>query len=212
MNGNGASPDVIYVADWIADSHDAAGADFVIIDKKDARVYVFDGDARLRDSSPVLLGAARGDDSVPDIGSRPLSQVLPAERTTAAGRFVGERGHDTRGDDVVWVDYDAALSMHRVITTNLKERRLERLASATTADNRISYGCINVPVAFYETYLQPTFARQQAIIYVIPEVKSIQQVFGAYDVARVHGVTRNQPKAMSGPESMLLLLLAMRSG
>jgi hypothetical protein len=183
LNGKNASRDVRYIADWIADSRDAGSSAFVIVDKKDARIYVFDADARLRDSTPVLLGAAPGDDTVPGIGSRPIDEVLPAERTTAAGRFVGERGHNARGEDVVWVDYNAAVSMHRVLTTNPRERRLERLATPTSADNRVSYGCINVPVAFYETYLQPAFASQRAIVYVLPEFKSLEQVFGAYDVA-----------------------------
>jgi len=183
LRGETASPDVRYLADWIADSHDAAGSAFVIIDKKDAKVYVFDGDARLRGAAPVLLGGARGDDSVPGIGLRPINEVLPEERTTPAGRFVGERGHNARGEDVVWVDYDAAVSMHRVLTTNPEERRLERLATPTNEDNRISYGCINVPVAFFEAYIQPAFASQHAIVYVLPEFKSLDQVFGSYDVA-----------------------------
>jgi hypothetical protein len=177
------SPDARHVADWIADSGDNAGAGFVIVDKKQARVYVFDADARLRGAAPVLLGGARGDHTVPGIGSRPLAQVRPEERTTPAGRFLGERGRNARGEDVVWVDYDAAVSMHRVLTTNPKERRLERLATPTVLDNRISYGCINVPVVFFETYIRPAFAAGRAPIYVLPEIRPVRQVFGSYDVA-----------------------------
>lgn len=176
--GHSASPEVRVVADWVADTNDAAGANFVIIDKRDARVYVFDGSAHLRGSSPVLLGAAAGDDTVPGIGNRPIADVLPEERTTPAGRFVAERGHNAHNEDVVWVDYDAAVSMHRVITTNPRERRLERLATPTPADNRISYGCINIPVAFYENYIRPAFAAERGIVYVLPEQKSLEQVFG----------------------------------
>lgn len=182
-----ASLEARHIADWIADSHDNAGADFVIVDKKSAKIYVFDREARLQGASPVLLGAARGDDAVPGIGTRPIEQVRPEERTTHAGRFVGERGRNTQGEDIVWVDYDAAVSMHRVRSTNAKERRLERLATATVDDNRISYGCINIPVAFYETYIYPVFATRNAVIYVLPEVKSAPQVFGSYDVAARRG-------------------------
>lgn len=158
-------------------SRDHAGADFVIIDKKDATLYVFGANGVLRGASPVLLGSALGDDSVPDIGSRPLNQVRPEERTTPAGRFIAERGRNTLGEDVVWVDYDAAVSMHRVRNSNPKERRLERLATPSAEDNRISYGCINIPVAFYEAIVAPTFAAQRAVVYVLPEVKPLQQVF-----------------------------------
>jgi hypothetical protein len=183
FDGAAPSPEARHVADWVADSRDNANADFIIVDKRAARAYVFDADARLRGSSPVLLGAAPGDDSVPGIGMRPIAEVRPEERTTPAGRFVAERGRNLKGEDVVWVDYDAAVSMHRLLATKPAERRLERLATPTVDDNRISYGCINVPVAFFEAYVSPTVATQRAIVYVLPEVKPVQQVFGSYDVA-----------------------------
>ena len=179
------SADARLLADWVAASRDNASAEFVIIDKKDARVYVFDARARLLASTAVLLGGAQGDDSVPGIGSRPIAEVRPEERTTPAGRFVAESGRNAGGEEVVWVDYDAAVSMHRVRATNPKERRLERLATPTPDDNRISYGCINVPVAFFETFIHPAFAGHRALVYVLPEVKSLQQVFGVHDVAAV---------------------------
>ena len=93
-----------------------------------------------------------------------------------------ERGRNARGEDVVWIDYDAGVSMHRVLTTNPKERRLERLSTPTVEDNRISYGCINVPVAFYETQVRPVFASRRALVYVLPDVKPVRDVFGSYDV------------------------------
>jgi hypothetical protein len=177
------SPDARHVADWIAASRDNANSDFVIVDKKDTRLYVFDANARLRGSTPVLLGAALGDDSVPGIGARAIADVNPHERTTPAGRFVAERGRNSLGEDVVWVDHDAAISMHRVRTTNPMERRLERLATPSIDDNRISYGCINVPADFYEAYIDPIFAMRRAIVYILPEVKPVRQVLGSYDVA-----------------------------
>jgi hypothetical protein len=183
-----ASPDARHVADWIADSRDNAGAEFLILDKRQATLYVFDAKARLRNATPVLLGAARGDDNVPGIGTRPLAQVRPGERTTPAGRFVGEHGRNIKGQDIIWVDYDAAVSMHRVRATEPRERRLERLASKTIDDNRVSYGCINVPVAFYEAIVLPmTLAARRPLVYVLPEERSVQQVFGSYDAAARRG-------------------------
>jgi len=61
------------------------------------------------------------------------------------------------------------------------ERRLERLASPTADDNRISYGCINLPVAFYEGVLSPAVQTMGAVIYVLPETSSPQEVFKSYD-------------------------------
>ncbi len=96
-------------------------------------------------NAPVLLGVARGDHTVPGIGDKKLSEIKSEERTTPAGRFVAEVGTNARGEDVVWVDYDSAVSMHRVLTTNAKEQRARRLQTPTPNDNRVSYGCINVP-------------------------------------------------------------------
>ena len=176
------SADVRHVANWSAHVRDHQNKSFVIVDKKGASVYVFDPAGRLQATAPVLLGSAIGDHTVPGIGDKPMAQVLPEERTTPAGRFVAEIGMNLRGEDVVWVDYDSAVSMHRVITTNPAERRLERLNSPTALDNRISYGCINVPREFFETVLSPAVRNTGAIIYVLPDTRSVEQVFGSYDV------------------------------
>ena len=89
----------------------------------------------------------------------------------------------------LWVDYDTALSPHAVVQGTPKERRAERLASASAFDKRISYGCINVPVAFYETLVGPTFKGTNGIVYILPETRSAAQVFGSYDI---QGASRQQ--------------------
>nr|WP_316644210.1 hypothetical protein [uncultured Roseateles sp.] len=187
FRGEAASPEARHIADWVADSGDNQRLPYVILDKRDARVFVFDAQGVLLGATPVLLGAAVGDDSVIGIGNRAIAEVRPEERTTPAGRFVAERGRNATGEDVVWVDYNAAVSMHRVRAIEPSERRLERLASATPSDNRISYGCINVPVRFYEDVLRATFKASRGIVYVLPEVKPLAQVFASYNVAQKHG-------------------------
>jgi len=47
-----------------------------------------------------------------------------------------------------------------------------------------------VPVAFYEAQVVPTFAKNPAIVYVLPEVKTVQEVFGSYDVSPRDADTR----------------------
>lgn len=181
--------EVRHIADWVADSRDHGGLDFVVLDKRHAHVYVFDRDARLKRDTPVLLGAAVGDDTVEGVGQKALHDVLPEDRTTPAGRFVGESGRNAHGEDVFWVDYDAAVSMHRVRQLEAWERRHERLASPSADDNRISYGCINMPVEFYDTVMVPTFAGRRGIVYVLPEIRPLAEVFPAsYDVAERHGL------------------------
>lgn len=174
-----ASPDVQHIANWAINSRDNQALSFVILDKLNAKVFVFDAAGALLGASPVLIGAAKGDDSVPDIGGRPMHSVQEHERTTPAGRFVGEPGRNTNGEDIVWIDYDAAVSMHRVRATEKSERRLQRLATPSIDDNRISYGCVNLPVEFFESVLQPAFDQRHGVIYVLPEVKPAREVFKA---------------------------------
>jgi len=182
------SRDAQHVADWVVDSGDNRGMPFVIVDKTDARVFVFDADGRLRGAAPALVGLARGDDSIPGIGDRKLSDVRPGERTTPAGRFVASVGYNFHGKDVLWVDYDGAVSLHRVITTNPKERRLQRLATPTPFDNRISYGCINVPAKFFNNVVSPAFTGTYGIVYVLPDTRSKSEIFALYyDVDRRWG-------------------------
>jgi hypothetical protein len=167
-------------ADWIVETNDNQSMPFVIVDKATAEAVVFYADGRTRGVAPVLLGMAIGDDSVPGIGKRKLSTIRPDERTTPAGRFVASRDRNMHGEEIVWVDYDAAISMHRVITSNPKERRLQRLAAAEPLEHRISYGCINVPAKFYEKVVSPSFAKTSGVVYVLPETRDIAEVFPAF--------------------------------
>ena len=171
------SRDAETVAGWVRTTGDNQGTPFAIVDKKAAAVHIFDADGKRRASSPILLGLAKGDHSVPGIGERQMADIRDDERTTPAGRFVSEPGRNLSGEDIVWVDYDAAVSMHRVRATNKAERRLERLATPTPADNRISYGCINVPAAFYDAHVKPSFGTAKAVIYVLPETRPASTLF-----------------------------------
>ena len=177
-----ASQESRNTADWVVDSGDNRGLPFLIVDKAHAKVFVFHADGRLRGAAAALLGLTIGDDAVPGIGNRKLSTISPAERTTPAGRFVANLDRNIHGVGILWVDYDTAISLHRVVTSQPKERRAERLASATTQDNRVSYGCINVPVKFYTNVVSPAFTGTNGIVYVLPETRSAKEVFGSYDV------------------------------
>ena len=174
--GEVASRDAREVADWVVASRDNHALPFIIIDKVAAKVFVFDAKGEIRGASPALLGAGRGDESVPGIGQRKLATIRPAERTTTAGRFEAALGNDF-DQDILWVDYDTSLSLHRVIVGNPKDRRHARLASPTPLDNRISYGCINVPARFYDSIVVPAFKGTVGIVYILPETKPLEAVF-----------------------------------
>lgn len=177
-----ASTEARQVADWVVNANDNQNMPFMIVDKTNAKVFVFHADGRLRGAAPALLGLAVGDDSVPGIGDRKLSSIRPDERTTPAGRFVAALDRNLHGGPILWVDYDAAISLHPVITSSARERRAERLATPSPLDNRISYGCINVPVEFFHGVVSPAFTGTNGIVYVLPETRSLQTVFKSYDV------------------------------
>ena len=174
------SPEARRVADWVVNTGDNRGLPFAIVDKTDAKVFVFSTDGEILGAAPVLLGIARGDDSAAGIGEVKLSEIPPKYRTTPAGRFVASLGYNYQGKDILWVDYDNAISLHRVVTHNPKERRLERLTSPTPQDNRISFGCINVPVQFFNEIVSPTFTGTYGVVYVLPETRPPNEVFTSY--------------------------------
>lgn len=203
-----ASAEARQVADWVVDSGDNQAMPFAVVDKKNARVYVWDAGGHLRGVASALLGLAVGDDAVPGIGDRPLSGIRPEERTTPAGRFVASLDRNLRGGDILWVDYQGAVSLHPVVTGTPLERRAQRLTSPTPLDNRISYGCINVPVAFFSKVVKPVFTGTNGVVYVLPEIRTARQVFASYDVdARARDLSVRQasssqpapPTAISDP-------------
>ena len=166
------------VADWVIASGDNNGSPFIIIDKVTARVFVFDSHRQFLSATTALLGAAVGDDSAPGIGERKLSAIPPEERTTPAGRFVAWIGRATGNHEVLWVDFESAVSLHPVVNVR-KERRAQRLQSPSPDDNRITYGCINVPAPFYAQVVRPLFEDMSGVVYILPEAKALGEVFPA---------------------------------
>jgi hypothetical protein len=171
--------DAAKVYDWVVRTQDNQGLPFMIIDKRQAHLWVYDRSGRARGNAPVLLGSARGDHTIEGIGELKLSQIRPEDRTTPAGRFVAEVGKNERGEDVVWVDYDSGVSMHPVLTTNAAEQRERRLATPTANDNRVSFGCINVPKAFHADVVLGTVKRGASVVYVLPEARPLAVVFAS---------------------------------
>ncbi len=144
---------------WVITSGDNQGLPFAIVDKVQAEVFVFDPDGQLRGaaSGPDGHGPAATISWNPASANGNLSTIRPEERTTplaaSSPGFGQVRGEET----ILWVDYEDAISIHPVITANRKEHRLQRLKTPTPEDNRITFGCINVPAGFYEDVVRRTF-------------------------------------------------------
>jgi hypothetical protein len=176
--GEAASQDARFVAQWALSSTDNKGLPFAIVDKKAATLFLFDRRGRLLGSTPVLLGLAPGDHAVRGVGELDPARIPPSDRTTPAGRFDSEPGVNLQGEDVVWFDYDAGLAIHRLRPGPSAGQRVQRLASPDTAARRVSLGCVVVPVVFYEQTIAPVLGRQRGVVYVLPETRSAQTMFG----------------------------------
>jgi hypothetical protein len=172
------------IINWILASGDNGGLPFMVIDKVAAEVIAFDGEGKRAGLAAALVGITPGDDSAPGVGDREkLSDIPVQDRTTPAGRFVAKFGLSGK-EKVLWVDYVTSISLHPVITTNKTEHRLERLNSPTPDDNRITFGCINVPPRFYQKIVMPLFKRNIGIVYILPEIKTLAETFPAFQAQR----------------------------
>ncbi len=172
-----ASEEVKRVARWVIDSGDNTRLPFLLIDKVNAQVFVFNPAGQLQGTAPALLGMGRGDRMLVS-NNTPMSAMPPNVRITPAGRFVSRLAVDSKGKQLLVLDYDASLSLHPVVKGTPKERRAERLSSPTAQDNRVSFGCINVPVPFYTTVVSPAFTGTKGIVYVLPETGPASALFG----------------------------------
>lgn len=184
---NPPSAEVTELVQWVIASRDNGGMPYLIIDKTDAAVFAFDAAGHLRAAAPVLLGLARGDRSVAGVGDERMATIRPQDRITPAGRFVSSLAHDPHGKEILWVDYKDAIALHAVVKGTPQEHRAQRLQSPTSADNRISYGCINVPLKFYQRFVSPAFAHTSGIVYILPETSSGRRLFWSDKVG--HGAS-----------------------
>jgi len=187
---------VIDLAGWVVATKDSQGYPFAIMDKAAAQILVFDGEGKLRGAAPGLFGSATGDHIAPGIAGLALREIPGRDRTTPAGRFVGGFGPSIDAGRVLWVDYDSAVSIHPTATGVPKERRAERLASASPDDNRVTHGCINVSPAFYAQIIESTFQRG-GVFYVLPDKASIAETFPEF--AKSREATQGDEGARAGP-------------
>lgn len=154
---------------WVTRTGNHAGRPYVVVDKQQARVWVFDAQHRPLASTAALLGLTAGDHEAPDIHSRDVRHLDRRWRVTPAGRFVTEPGYNLQGEHVLWLDYEAGLAMHRLRPGLAQAARLQRLAAEVASAQRVSMGCVVLPVAFYEGVIQPLLGRQAGVVYVLPE-------------------------------------------
>jgi hypothetical protein len=170
-----ASEDARSLVGWVQRSGDAQGRPYAVVDKRGAHIYVFHADGRLAGHSAALLGSAVGDHIVPGVGEHAQTgRVPPDERTTPAGRFEATPGENASGEQVIWVDYQSAFAIHRLRPGFAYQARAGRLATTQPTGKRVSWGCVVVPVAFYQQVVQRVLGASRSVVYVLPETRALQ--------------------------------------
>ena len=174
----GPSAAAMRVVDWVAASGDNHALPYVIVDKTTASMLMFDAKGKALGTVPVLIGIAVGDDATPGVGSKNLAEIGPAEKTTPAGRFLAKFGRPIGKERILWVDYATSVAIHPIPPgASKKEQRRKRMLSPTFADNRITFGCINVPMASYGKVIRPMFGKKGGYVYILPDTKPLEVVF-----------------------------------
>jgi len=156
-----ASTDVRRLVQWTMSTQDHADMPFVVIDKANARLYVFDSIGHLRGSAPVLLAAAHADEATP--------------AATPAGRFVADMPASASEGGIVWTNAAGLVSLHALAAARDGEQR--RLDSPRVEDKRVSQGPLLVTATFYREYLD-ALRTQRSVAYVLPEASPLERVFG----------------------------------
>jgi hypothetical protein len=171
--------------EWKGNKYDIKKIEFVkngynaiaILDKKEAKLFLFNAGGELLGAAPALLGAAVGDKDFEGVGNKTLSNIPPEQRITPAGRYVGWGGKYLGKGKYFWINYKAGLAIHAVVNPP-GQRRLERIVSPDPREHRISWGCINVPTKFFNAKMRRVFAASNGIVYILPETMPASEFFG----------------------------------
>ena len=164
---NAATPTETAVVQNIISQNDNQGKQFIVADKQAGTLTVYSASGQELTSTPALFGKNTGDS-------------ITAKNTTPSGRYGMNRINGANIDGKGYGNSAQALTVNGQLQTNNAgnlaihrvlpiEKRQGRLDSATTTDNRISHGCINVPASFYDAYMDNA---GDAVVYVLPETNA----------------------------------------
>lgn len=186
----GMSPVASTVNSWVREVKDNSGQRYIIADKASGEIHIMDASGKVLATAPALYGSKTGDGM--SIGETPAG-IFTLQQEAAPASYGGDLqqfASAPNGD---------VYAIHRVLTTNPKQNRLGRLASKTAADNRVSLGCINIPIETYNKYLSSGFKGK---LYIIPDQKELGSVFkGIDEIQAKQNLTEGEmaPQALNDP-------------
>lgn len=145
------------------------GRPFILADKPNGRIFVFDKDGKLITQSDALYGKADGDRMYEMMKN--IDSMNDFERITPSGIYTLHYANDTNQFQLLETEIkDSIIAIHKVDTSDKSEQRIKRLESKTNKDNRISFGCINTDQKFFNDALIPIRGKlENSFVAVVPD-------------------------------------------
>jgi hypothetical protein len=167
----------------MANAAQKSGKGFIIADKPNGMIHLFNADGSLLAQDTALYGK--------DVGDSIAGQKASLEggpKVTPAGQFelgimpsndyAGGFGLTLQGTDQPLTSpenlakkrFNSTVAVHAAYLGDVNERRLDRLASKSAKDNRISYGCINTSHDLFINKIKPNAKSfDGGMIFVLPD-------------------------------------------
>lgn len=163
-----ATPIETATVQHIVQTNDNQGKQFIVADKQAGTLTVYTPTGQEITSTSALFGKAIGD-SITDKNTTPSGRYDMTRVTNIKGNDRGQYGTSAQAlmvNGKLQENNAGNIAIHKVLPI---ENRQGRLDSATATDNRISHGCINVPIQWYDTHLD---SNMDTVVYVLPETEA----------------------------------------
>ena len=165
-----------------------AKGNYVIVDKKTCKATVYNKAGQALESYEVLLGSTRGDDMSNAFGKNSKERTYQ----TVPGEFTLGKKYNTfggiyhLGEDSETFDPDAekrpdapgsggkkklGATYQAIHGTANREKRDKIYGDGNLANNRVSMGCVNIPIADLTEMEQKYGIKQGSKLYILPEDK-----------------------------------------
>lgn len=145
---------------------------YYIVDKPTATIYAIDKNGKEISSSPVIIGKAGERANTADMSKPKEGEVT----TTPAGRY--DIGHEDINEEDLSLYHGMVLSLYNTDALKIHItypyeyiKRTDALKTKTVADNRISWGCINVPESFWISSVAP-YTENGSTIFITPDYQT----------------------------------------
>lgn len=157
-----------------------SGKWFMVADKPNGMLHIFKEDGSHALSDPTLYGKDKGDVLATTSSLEGGAKITPAGKFTLMSRSSEYAG----GQELILVeskDSTGYIAVHAADTSTPSEKRLQRLETPTTEDNRISYGCINTKHDTFINQIKPNLSQLDGgMIFVLPDAQEqTAQMFAA---------------------------------